>query len=202
MAKTKDEKAGGDDDSVDPSLSKPAIDRYTGWPKSLREKSFHEIWRQGGPGGLYSRAEQENKLGHSAPQPLSNEELAQLVLLCNGEPLPSTLRNILIQELRNERRVRPGRKVDLSPSHKLQQLLLPALYEHGTLIARRYRRRLLLIEKRKKRRHLAEQIPTEAEVARRYVQKWLPSSSKTLANKLSALKDPSERKPRAKIAKR
>jgi len=202
MAKIEDEKAGGDDDSVDPSLSKPAIDRYTGWPKSLPEKSFHEIWRQGGLGRLYSRAEQENKLGRSTPQPLSNEELARLVVECDGEPLPSALRNIVVRELRNERRERPGRKADVNPTHTLKQLLLPALYEHGTLIARRYRRRLLLIEKRKKRRHLAEQIPTEAEVALRYVQKWLPSRSKTLANKLSAIKDPSEKKPRAKPAKR
>jgi hypothetical protein len=202
MANINHKKTSRDDESIDQSLSQPAIDRYADWPKYLREKSFHEIWRPGGPGGLYRRAEQENKLGHLTPQPLSNEQLAQLLEECDGEPLPSALRNLVVRELRKKRRERPGRKANLSPSHRLERLLLPALYEHGTLIARRYRRRLLLIETRKKRRHLAEQIPTEAEVALRYVQKWLPSSSKTLANKLSAIKDPSEKKPRAKATKR
>lgn len=202
MAKIKHEKTGGDDEKVQQDSSEREIERGLYLPKYFRDKGLHEVWGPDGPAGLLRRLEQESELGRRAPQPLSNEELAQLVELCDGEPLPSALRNMLIQELRNERCVRPGLKVDLSPSHKLQQLLLPALYEHGTLVARRYRRRLLLIEKRKKRRHLAEQIPTEAEVALRYVQKWLPSSSKTLANKLSALKDPSEKKPRAKAAKR
>jgi len=196
MAKIKDQKAGRDDGKVEQNLSERAIERGLYLPTSFRDKGLHEVWGPDGPAGLLRRLEQESVLGHRTPRPLSNEELAQLVELCDGEPLPSALINILIRELRNERRVRPGRKADLSPPHNLKQLLLPALYERGTLVARRYRRRLLLIEKRKKRWQLAEQIPTEAEVALRYVRKWLPSSDKTLANRLTALKDKSERKKR------
>ena len=200
MTKINDEQSGGDGDKVGPGSSDRPIDRRLDMPKSLRNKGLHEVWGPNGPANLLRRLAQENELGRSAPRPLSNDELAQLVELYDDEPLPQALKSILVRELRNERRGRPGRKADLSPPHKLKQLLLPALYEHGTLIARRYRRRLLLIEKRKKRWQPAEQIPTEAEVALRYVRKWLPSSDKTLANRLTALKDKSERKKRKRRA--
>lgn len=202
MGEMSDGKTGRNDNMLDQSVSERVIDRSLELPKSLRSKDFHELWGHGGPAALFRRLKQEDKLGPLAPDPLSNEELAQLVEFCDGEPLPSALRNILIQELRGVRRVRPGLKVDLSPTARLKKLLLPALYEQGKLIARRYRRRLQLIENRKQRRHRAEQIPTEAEVALRYVQKWLPLSGKTLANKLSAMKDETEKRPRAKVAKR
>ncbi|MEZ5897886.1 MAG: hypothetical protein R3D51_00180 [Hyphomicrobiaceae bacterium] len=202
MAEVKNGKTGRNDDKLDQSVSERVIDCRLELPKSLRDKGFHELWGPGGPAALFRRLEQENELGPLAPYPLSNKELAQLVQFCDGEPLPSALRSILIQELRGERRVRTGPKVDLSPTARLKKLLLPALYEQGKLIARRYRRRLQLIESRKQRRHRAEQIPTEADVALRYVQKWSPLSGKTLANKLSAMKDETEKRPRAKGARR
>ncbi len=200
MTKVNDEQSGRDGDKADPGSSERMVDRRLDLPRSFRDKGIHEVWGSSGPANLLRRLAQENELGRSAPRPLGNDELAQLVELYDDEPLPQALKSILVRELRNERRVRPGRKADLSPPHKLKQLLLPALYERGTLVARRYRRRLLLIEKRKKRWQLAEQIPTEAEVALRYVRKWLPLSDKTLANRLTALKDKSERKKRKRRA--
>lgn len=202
MGEMSDGKTGRNDKELDQSVSERVIDRSLDLPKSLRNMGFHELWGPGGPAALFRRLEQENELGPLAPDPPSNEELAQLVEFCDGEPLTSALRNILIQELRGVRRVRTGPKVDLGPTARLKQLLLPALYEHGKHVARRYRRRLQLIENRKQRRHRAEQIPTEAEVARRYVQKWIDLSGKTIANKLSAMKDETEKRPKAKVAKR
>lgn len=51
-----------------------------------------------------------------------------------------------------------------------------------------------------------ERVPSQTELAMDFVRSRLPSTrdldDKTIANRLSAIKDPSEKKPRAKTAKR
>jgi hypothetical protein len=187
-----------------PDTSGLVMDRRIELPKSYRGKSIHEIWGAGGPARLIRQLAQEHKLGPLAPLPLTNEELAELVELY-GDEQPSALREVVMQELRNQRRKRPGPDADLRPYQRLEWHLLPILHERFMRVAAWRRRRLVLIEKRKKRWEPIVKIPTQAALAMRFVRLRLPwtraLSDSTLANKLSAIKGPSDKKPRAKAAK-
>lgn len=190
------EKTGRDGDSAEPNL---AVDRRIKLPKNFGGKSVHEIW------GLVLRLSDEHKSGRSAPLPLSNDELAVLVQLYDDEPSPA-LRQVVIRELRNQRRKRPGRKADHDEYHGFDWDLLPLIYDRGMCVARRYRKRLSTLQKRKKRRDPEIKIPTQSKVALRYVRKRLQYiaglSDKTLMNKLSAMKDPRDKRRMAKSAER
>lgn len=206
MTNINTENSGRGGDSADHGSSDRVIDRRLDLPKSYRGKSIHDVWGPGGPGPLISRLTDEHKFGRSASLPLANEELATLVELYEDEP-SLALREVVVRELRNQRRTRPGPKAVRNPSQWIQRHLLPIYYERGMRVADRYRRRMLVIEDRKKkRRDVAARIPTQTEVAFRFVRKWLPSTrgldDKTLANKLSAMKDPRDKRPRAKQGKR
>lgn len=190
--------------STDPSAVKFVRDQRLELPKSLRGKSAHEIWGPGGPGPLVRRLGDEHELGRSAPSPLTSEELATLVELYEDQP-PLALREVVVRELRNERREKPGPKVSLGPSQWLERQLLPIYYERAMRVAAWLRKRLIAAEKRKKRWQKPEQVPTQAALAMRFVRHWLPSirnlDDKTIANKLSEMKDPGQKKKRAKSAK-
>lgn len=203
MTDGKSEKSRSD---AETNLHDQIVDRRLDLPKSFRGKSIHDIWGPGGPGPLIRRLDDEHKLGRSAPSPLTSEELATLVEIYGDEP-SQALRDAVVRELRNQRRGRPGPKVSLAASEWLERHLLPIYYARGMHVAERYRRQMRIIEDRKnKRRDVAARVPTQAEVALRFVRKWLPSTrgldDKTLANKLSALKDPMEKKLRAKSGQR
>lgn len=200
---TKKSKTGGD--RTEPGAVDFVSDRRLDLPECLREKSAHEIWGAGGLGPLIRRLEEEYKLGRSALLPLTRAELATLVELYEDEP-SLALREVVVRELRNQRRIRPGPKVSLGPSQWLERHLLPIYYERAMRVAGWLRKRLIATEKRKRRWEKPEYIPTQAALAMRFVRHWLPSirnlDDKTIANKLSEMKDPSEKKRRAKSAKR
>ena len=169
------------------------IARLFDLPTSLRAKGAFDIWGPGGPGPLLRRLNAESVEGNTAYAPLTAGELAQLIELFDGEPLPQSLRSVLLRELRSERRARPGRKVRLSLIQDIERHLLPGVYARGMRAAAWLRPRLVRIEERKPRRATAEPIPTQSQLAMHLVRARLPSmrklNDKTLANKLSELKD-------------
>jgi hypothetical protein len=199
-----DENSEFSDDSADPDTSRLVIDQRIELPKSYLGMSIHEIWGPTGPARLIRLLAKEHKLGRLAPIPLTNEEIAQLVELY-GDEQPRALREVVIEELRNQRRKRPGPDVDLRPYQRLEWHLLSILHERFMRVAAWRRRRLVLIEKRKKRWEPAEKIPTQAALAMRFVRIRLPwtraLSDSTLANKLSAMKDQSDKTSKVKAAK-
>lgn len=193
----KTSEVGGD--IPEPVWSERPRDQRIELPKNLRGRNVHEVW------GLIIRLAEEHRSGRLAPLPVTNQELAVLVELYDDAP-PRALTQVLIKELRNQRRKRPGRNVDHNKFYDFEWGALPVIYDRGMNVASRYRRRLLALQKRKKRRDIAPKIPTQAEVAMRYVRKRLPEiaslNDKTLANKMSELKDPRDKKPRAKPGQR
>lgn len=134
---------------ADPSAIDLVADQRLDLPKSLVGKSAHEIWGPGGPGPLVRRLSDEHNLGRSAPIPLTREELATLVELYEDEP-SQALRDVLVRDLRNQRRVRPGPKVSLGPSKWIERQLLPIYYDRAMRVAGWLRKRLIAAEKRKK----------------------------------------------------
>ena len=207
MAKHNDREAQCDGGTIDPNLGERSIDRHVNLPRSFRDKTIHDVWRRPeGPAPLLRRLEKEFELGHSAPDPLSNNELAKLLAFYDGEPMPEPLTIIVRRELRGERRARPGRKVGFTPAKQLEKTLLPFVYARAMRAAAWLRKRLIRTEERKMRWQRRDTVPSQTKLAMHFVRSRLPSTRDlddiTIANKLSAIKDPSEKKPRAKVAKR
>lgn len=206
MARGNERKSERDGGRAESSSSERVVDRRLDLPRSFRDKSIHDVWGPNGPAGLLRRLAQEHELGRLAPRRLTKDELAQLVELYEDEPLPKALRNIIVLELRNQRCARPGRKTSLNSIQRLEQDLLPSVYRRAMRAAAWLRKRLSRREERKMRWQTKEPVPSQTELAMNFVRSRLPSTrdldDKTIANRLSAIKDPSEKKPRAKAAKR
>lgn len=205
MPSVGDENFGRGDDRQNNDASDCEDDRRLELPKSFRGKSLHEVWGAGGPAVLIRRLATEHKLGSFAPEPLTNLELAKLVELYDDEP-SLALREVVVRELLDQRRARPGPDADLRPYQRLEWHLFPILYERFRRVAAWRRGRLTLIETRKKRWQTSEEIPTQTALAMRFVRIRLPwtreLSDKTLANKLSEMKGQSNKTPKAKAAKK
>lgn len=206
MARGNERKSERDGGRAEPSASDRVVDRRLDLPRSFRDKSIHDVWGPNGPAGLLRRLAQEHELGRLAPRQLTKDELAQLVELYDDEPLPKALRNIIVLELRNQRRARPGRKAGLNSIQRLEQDLLPSVYRRAMRAAAWLRKLLIRREERKMRWQMKEPVPSQTELAMNFVRSRLPSTrdldDKTIANRLSAIKDLSEKKPRAKADKR
>lgn len=206
MARGNERKSERDGGRAEPSSSERVVDRRLDLPRSFRDKSIHDVWGPNGPAALLRRLAQEHELGRLAPRQLTKDELAQLVELYEDEPLPKALRNLVVLELRNQRPARPGRKTGLNSIQRLEQDLLPSVYRRAMRAAAWLRKRLIRREERKMRWQTNEPVPSQTELAMSFVRNRLPSTrdldDKTIANRLSAIKDPSEKKPRAKAAKR
>ena len=190
-------------DRTDRIEVEPSEDLRLELPNSLRGKSIHDIWGPGCFGPLIRRLEDEHKLGQAAPSPPTRAELATLVELYEDDP-SQALRGVLLRELRNERREKSGPKVSLSPS-QLERELLPIYYERAMRLAAWFRKRLIAVESRKKRWQKRERVPARSAVAKGFVRRWLPwvrdLDDKTISNKLSEMRDPDQKKKRAKSAK-
>lgn len=203
VSNTEDEKSGRDGADLGSSdyINFPRLE----FPRDFYEKRLHEMRGTGSPVSLIFRLTREHELGRSASLPLTNEELAKLVELYDDAPTKA-LREVLVRELRSQRRLRPGRKADLTSSQRLERHLLPILYNRAMRVGSWLRRQLIRKEESKKRRESVEAIPTQAALAMAIVRERLPStrglSDKALANKLSAMKDPSDKRSRTKAAKR
>lgn len=131
MARGNERKSERDGGRAEPSSSERVVDRRLDLPRSFRDKSIHDVWGPTGPAGLLRRLAQEHELGRLAPRQLTKDELAQLVALYDDEPLPKALRNIVVLELRNQRRARPGRKTGLNSIQRIEQDLLPSVYRRA-----------------------------------------------------------------------
>lgn len=170
-------------------------------PKHLSSGGTLSIWGAGGPGRLLSALANEDALREHEPQPLTPIEIAHLIELFKEEPLPSTLRNLLVRELLGERKGLPGPK-DVRTQREIMELaLLPPFYKEAVAEARLQREGLKEAERAKPRRAKIERVSTASKLAADLIRTWLPTlkhmSDKRIANKVSALKDDSEKRPRS-----
>ena len=170
-------------------------------PKHLSSGGTFSIWGASGPGRLLSRLANEDALREREPQPLTPIEIAELIELFKDEPLPPPLRSLLVRELLGERNFLPGPKGVRTQREIIEMALLPSFYKEAVADARLQREGLKETERAKPRRAKLERVPTVSKLAADLIRTWLPTlkhlSDKGIANKVSALKDDSEKRPRS-----
>ncbi len=149
-------------------LKQPAV--APGHPES--EGAF-AVWGKGGIGPLMRRVRCEHQ-NRPVADPVTKVDLAQLIDHFASWPLPTELRDILVRELRGNRKRRPGPKITRSAWDNIQDIMFISHYERGLAIGRRLRSFLYHLQKKHSRNAKPSAIPLARELACHYVRKWLP----------------------------
>lgn len=131
------------------------------------------VWGEGGIGPLMRRVRHEHQ-DHPIADPVTKADLAHLLDRFAGWPLPSELSDILIRELRGNRKGKPGPKITRSRWDDIQDALLISRYDRGLAIGRRLRSFLQHRQTKQSRSAKPHAIPLVRELACHYVRKRLP----------------------------
>lgn len=141
---------------------------------SLEAGQFLTEWATGGTGSLMARLRREHQSGERTTNPVTRQQLPQLVDHFGDRPLPIELRAAVLQELREQRKCKTGPKSAATSFEQIQDLLLLPIYDTGIAKGDKLRDWLLKRDKRQRRNAKKYDIPTSQYVACHQVKKWLP----------------------------
>lgn len=158
-------------------------------PQAFTDAGPYAIWQKGGPGRLLRKLANEHA---SHEVTLTPEELAGLVELFRGEPLPDSLRSAVVAQLRGKRLRQQGTPMRRQTSLELvEYIMLPGAYSEALIEAEAERKRLKQQGRRQGRYDDADRLPTASSIACDLVRKRLPT--------LAHLKDPSLKNEVSKV---
>lgn len=141
---------------------------------STEGDDFLTEWAIGGAGPLMARVRREHQAVEPSINPVTRQELAQLVDHFCDRPLPIELRAVLLNELCGRRKRKTGPKSGATTFEQIQDLLLLPIYDAGIERGEKLREWLLKRGKTQKRNARIYDIPTSQRVACHHVKKWLP----------------------------
>ncbi len=137
-------------------------------------EQFLTDWAIGGTGSLMARVRREHQAVEPSINPVTRQELAQLVGHFWDRPLPIELSAVLLNELCGRRKRKTGPKSAATTFEQIQDLLLLPIYETGIERGDKLREWLLKRGKTQKRNARKYDSPTSQRVACHHVKKWLP----------------------------
>ncbi len=154
-------------------------------PKSLGRGGVFDLWQNGAPVRLLSQLAND----HYFKQPtLKRDELAQLVELFKDEPLPDSLREALISDLKGKRLRRQGApKKRASVREYMELIMLPRAYALALEDAEIERSRLRTLGRKQARYDDPERLPAASDLAYDLVRKRLPTLKKVKKRRLQNL---------------
>lgn len=159
-------------------------------PRAFSNGDPYAIWQEGGPGRLLSRLASEHTSGEAT---LTQDELADLVELFCDEPLPESLRQALVDQLRGKRLRRQGAPKKRQTNLELvEYIMLPGAYTEALKDAEAERESLRKHGRKQGRYDDADRLPTAGSIACNLVRKRLPTlaglSDPSLLNEVSKVK--------------
>lgn len=132
-------------------------------PKVFAGAGSYAIWETGGPGRQLGKLASEHAGGEAT---LTPEELADLVELFRGEPLPDSLRGAVVAQLRGKRLRQQGAPKGLQTSLELvEYIMLPEAYSEALMEAEAERKRLKEQGRRQGPYDDADRLPTASSIA-------------------------------------
>lgn len=142
--------------------------------ESTKGNDFLTEWAIGGTGPLMARVRREQQAAEPSINPVTRQELAQLVDHFWDRPLPIELRAVLLSELCGRRMRKTGPKSEATTVEQIQDLLLLPIYETGIARGEKLREWLLKRGTTQKRNARIYDIPTSQRIACHHVKRWLP----------------------------
>lgn len=160
-------------------------------PQAFADAGPYAIWQKGGAGRLLRKLANEHA-GHHVT--LTPDELADLVELFRGEPLPDSLRSAVVAQLRGKRLRRQGPPIKRQTNLELvEYYMLPEAYSEALKEAEAERENLKKQGRRQGRYDDVDRLPTASSIACDLVRKRLPT--------LAHLTDPSLKNEVSKVKK-